>query len=242
MLIRAQRKHEKEGPRRNKKRTQSDDAFQRERDCFVNCSVSDKYDWPARRIIPPMFHYTVNHHVCPEALARKPIDSFSSTEPNRFRRSLYKGITIIHCLITFPGVCELVNPGRDTYARERDVNSVCQLVGRFPPIYPRSGHGNHIAICFTAKAINRRWANSVTHLHKLHQTPSAKCQCNLIARWLRTHCPLGTRLRDACIGPRNKGKRQMRFVFVMKIAGSFDNFNGIGYEIIYLYIWGSSGL
>ena len=38
------------------------------------------------RIIPPMFHYTVNHRVCPEALARKPIDSFSSTEPNRFRR------------------------------------------------------------------------------------------------------------------------------------------------------------
>ena len=76
--------------KRKKTRTESDDAFQRERDCFVNCSVSDKYDWPERarepRIIPPMFHYTVNHRVCPEALARKPIDSFSSTEPNRFRR------------------------------------------------------------------------------------------------------------------------------------------------------------
>lgn len=115
-----------------------------------------------RRIIPPMFHYTVNHRVCPAALCRKPIASFSSTEAESL--PLYKGITIIHCLITFPGVCELVRAG---YASGH-VNTRVPPSGtplRSPTSPPPSIHGNHIAICFIGKAINRRWANSATRLH-----------------------------------------------------------------------------
>lgn len=62
---------------------------------------------------PSMFHYTVNHDVCPEGLAvNRSSESYSSTGPRtRFRSSLYKGITIIQCLITFRSVCAtLVEP------------------------------------------------------------------------------------------------------------------------------------
>lgn len=60
--------------RGTRKRKESGEIrFKHEPDCFVNCSVNDKYDRPhhGRRIIPPMFHYTVNHRVCPVALGRK---------------------------------------------------------------------------------------------------------------------------------------------------------------------------
>lgn len=112
------------------------------RRCFITLSITAFVQWP---------------------LAAKPIASFSSTEAESL--PLYKGITIIHCLITFPGVCELVRaserPCQHASATWRDATSMPSLFSSLPsPI-----HGNHIAICFIGKAINRRWANSATRLH-----------------------------------------------------------------------------
>lgn len=132
-------------------------------DCFVNCSVSDKYDHPPTPagVLSRRCFITLSITAFVQwPLAAKPIASFSSTEAESL--PLYKGITIIHCLITFPGMRELVRVRAAMSTRD------CHLAWDatsmlFPPQFPI--HGNHIAICFIGKAINRRWVNSATRLH-----------------------------------------------------------------------------